>query len=298
MNLFLTTNTMNTEPVLESLPDAARCFYDRCAWDYQDREMLDAAYAHDPETVIYIGCTGGPHLPSASTFAHMRKKGRRTVCLAFDASDESWHPHLAEFREKGSFDLVVNIDGNDEWPRVTERDFTALTPIASRYWEPHWLTSLDCRPVRFGFAGGYASPSRAAVVTFLQKFAALAIPVRDEKFGTYQSYADFMMQTRVALSVPWSGVSEVGQVKGRVLEAGWAGACLLEHADSPTRNWFTPGVDYAVYRDRNEALMAVHQLLYSDRGVTAQRMADNLARRVRAEHSAEIFWGRVWEALK
>jgi spore maturation protein CgeB len=98
--------------------------------------------------------------------------------------------------------------------------------------------------------------------------------------------------------VPWSGVSEVGQVKGRVLEAGWAGACLLEHADSPTRNWFTPGVDYAVYRDRNEALMAVHQLLYSDRGVTAQRMADNLARRVRAEHSAEIFWGRVWEALK
>jgi hypothetical protein len=294
MKLFLTTSTMNTEPVLESLPDAGRYFYDK-GISPPDREMLDMTYAFDPEVVLYIGCTGGPHLPSASSFARMRKAGRKTVCLAFDASDESWHPHLAEFKEKGSFDLVVNIDGNDAWPRVTERDFTALTPIAAKYWEPHWLTSLDCRPVRFGFAGGYASPSRAHIVTWLQKFAELQIPVRNERFGTYQEYADFMMSCRVALSVPWSGVSEVGQVKGRVLEAGWAGCCLLEHVDSPTKHWFTPGVDYAVYRDRNEALMAIHQ---TDRGVTAQKMADNLSRRVRAEHSAEIFWGRVWEALK
>lgn len=297
MKLFLSTSSMNTEPVLESLPEAERFFYDRDVPGRQDSNMLDAVYAHDPETVIYIGCTGGPFLPSASTFAHMRKKGRRTVCLAFDASDESWHPHLAEFREKGSFDLVVNIDGNDSWPRVTERDFTALTPIAEKYWDLAGLRH-EGRRARFLFAGGYASPSRARIVTWLQKFAGLVIPPRNESFGSYQEYADLMMEARVALSVPWSGVSEVGQVKGRVVEAGWAGCCLLEHVDSPTRHWFTPGVDYAVYRDRNEALMAVHQLLHTDRGATAQRMADNLASRVRKEHSPEIFWNRIWEALR
>lgn len=283
---------MTTEPVIEGLTghDVEVYHYDRHGVPV-DRGMLDAADQAKPDVILYIGQNSGPFRPARDTLAWLRQRAL-TVLLCFDGSDATWDGLLSDYAEHDTFDLVVNIDGNQNWPS-RERDLTLLTPTASRFYDQP--RALKDRSITFGFAGGYASESRRAIVEHCKAHAGLVIPPRNETYGTYFRYATFMQSCRVVLNVPLSGSDNAAQVKGRVLEAGWAGCCLLDHEASGAKNWFDPGTDYAVYRDAGDAVAQVKQLL-AEPGL-AQYLADSLAKRIRAEHSPDVFWSKVFERI-
>ena len=292
--LFLSTQTMNCEPVVTSLQGHQVQVHNYFVQGSPpDQGMLDALSHTGPEVVVYIGCNGGPFMPSASTFVRMQMKGLKTVALIFDAADSSWEEQLERFKKFRCFDLVVAIDGNDDWPKVTDNDFTALTPISPHWFEPQkpWHE----RPVAFAFPGGFASPSRAAIVNACREKAGLVVPARNEAYGSYNEYAHFLTRCRTILNVPWSGFSESQQVKGRVIEAGLAGCLLLEHRESATSKWFTPDVEYQTYGSADEAMLV--QGWYDARPQTAAAIAAALRKRVLAEHSPEIFWGKIFERM-
>jgi hypothetical protein len=292
--LIVNSATMNTEPVVDSLRghrvQTHNYFINGAP---PDRAIMDAASLSGAGTIVYIGCNGGPYMPSASTFTRLRKAGKKTVALIFDAADATWEEQLEAFRKHESFDLVVAIDGNDDWQKVTANDFTALTPIS-----PHWFQPQKDwheRPIAFAFAGGYASPSRAAIVNGLIESAGLVVPRRNEQYGSYNEYSHYLTRCRTILNVPWSGFSESRQVKGRVIEAGLAGCLLLDHRDSATERWFTPDVDYQTYGTVEEARLV--QGWYDARPQSAAIIAKSLQRRILDEHSPESFWARIFERI-
>ena len=92
-----------------------------------DHGMIAAAQQHRPDLLCYIGQNGGRFLASESTFIYLRQICP-SVLLVFDGSDVTWTKLLTDYAEHGAFDLVVNIDGNPEWPKH-QHDITALTPI-------------------------------------------------------------------------------------------------------------------------------------------------------------------------
>lgn len=153
---------------------------------------------------------------------------------------------------------------------------------------------LKDRLVPFGFCGGCASPSRWEIIGWLVDNAGLQIKPREELYGTYARYAAFMMETAITISVPFSGSDNSRQVKGRVLESGLARTLLLDHISSAAKNWFTPGVDYLEYESREHAASLVRELMND--WPRAQRIADSLHDRVKAEHSPAIFWDKVFRA--
>lgn len=288
--LFLSTSSMNTQPVIESLDgqghDVHVFRFDRVT-PPPDRAMLDIVDLKAPDLVLYIGSTGGPHLPSASTFWRIKQRCP-IVAIAFDASDASWQPRLAEYHEYGCFSMIVNIDGNDNWPK-TGLDFTTLTPINRHFYDNQ--RPLIERPIKFGFAGGYASPSRRTYIEYLQRHANLVVPQRNEQYGSYQSYADFMCKCRIMLNVPFSGSDNSNQVKGRVIEAGLAGNVLLEHVDSAAEAWFKPGVDYQTYETPADAAEQMKRLL--DDPQEMKRLAANLQNRVK-HYMPKKFWAEIF----
>ena len=154
---------------------------------------------------------------------------------------------------------------------------------------------LKDRLIPFGFCGGCASPSRWEIIGWLVDNAGLQIKPREEVYGTYARYAAFMQECAITISVPFSGSDNSRQVKGRVLESGLARTVLLDHVSSAAKNYFTPGLDYIEYENREHAAELVKMLLANlDK---AQQVANNMHKRVREEHSPAIFWQRVFDAV-
>lgn len=256
-----------------------------------DRALLDLARNAPRDIILFCGVADAGLMPSPDTFVQLRKLCP-VVMLSGDLSDPPWWPYLEPFRAAGSFDLVANFDGSDKWPKCTDRDFTALTPIAHEFYP--MSKPLKDRLIPFGFCGGCASPSRWEIIGWLVDNAGLQIKPREELYGTYSRYAAFMMETAITISVPFSGSDNSRQVKGRVLESGLARTLLLDHVSSAAKNWFTPGVNYLEYESREHAASLVRELVND--WPRAQCIADSLHDRVKAEHSPAIFWDKVFKA--
>ena len=122
----------------------------------------------------------------------------------------------------------------------------------------------------------------------------MQIRPREETYGTYRRYSQFLLETAITVNIPFSGSDNSCQVKGRVLESGLARVCLLDHVSSASKHWFTPNVDYVVYEFKEHAAVLVKELMND--WPRAQRIADSLHDRVKAEHSPAIFWDKVFKA--
>ena len=288
--LWLSFSLITAEPWHASLPQAQIVFYDRLP-NPIDRSMLDIASNACADIILFCGIAAWERMPSLETLCRLRSIAP-TVFLSGDLSDPPWHPYLNTFRKRGCFNAYVNFDGNDNWPHSAP-DFTALTPMSPSFFANQ--KPLKDRLIPFGFCGGCGSPSRREIIDYLVEHAGLQIKPREEQYGTYARYANFMKECQLTVNVPHSGSDNSEQVKGRVLEAGLAGTCLLEHEASAARHWFDAGTDYIVYRTKEEAAMIARGLL--ENVTLMQETALRLQRKVIENHSPEKFWARVFEAV-
>jgi hypothetical protein len=94
---------------------------------------------------------------------------------------------------------------------------------------------------------------------------------------------DYYARCQIIANHAQTGGGGQQHVKGRVVEAGWAGACLLENPGSPTSRWFDPGVDYMEYGAEN---------------IDVEAMAARFHERVVIEHHPSVFWHKALELLK
>lgn len=254
---------------------------------------LDAVRRRQPEMIVYCGLNGGPCKPEDKALRGLRDIAP-TVMICPEASDPVWwHRLVADYTAAETFDLIVNIDGNRDWPG-SERGLTLLMPVDPMPWaEP---IGWQYRYVRCGFSGGNSNPARSSMLMQLADLVTWRGPDPDaDAAKTYHGYRDFMKQTKIAFNMALHGtVNEYREynmhVKGRVTEAGLAGCALVE-AKSPTAAWFRPGADYLEY---DSVAMARAQILrlMADEGLAAA-MGESLRRRVLSEHSPKQFWDRV-----
>lgn len=256
-----------------------------------DRGCLDAADRERPDVIIYTGMAAWEKTPTIDTFRRLGKTAP-IIHISGDLSDPPYIPYLEVYNEAKCFWRSVNIDGNDEWPKGPN-DITTLSPIAPQFFTG--AKPIAERPINFGFAGGYSSPSRQEIINPLVAHAGLVLKPYDHRYGTYQAYADFLMKCKIVLNIPFSGSDAVRQVKGRVLESALAGCCLLDHAESKARKWFRLPIEFISYETPEQAAEIV-RILATD-PITMQWTSDNLRRRVLTEHSPDVFWPRVFQGL-
>ena len=288
--LWILFDYNTAEPWVDSLLDlnaydAQIHWYNRSV--PSDQGILDAVDRFKPDLIVYTGTAGGPEIPSPSTLAKIRKKAP-TVFLSGDVGDPPWWPYIEEYRRCECFDLYVNFDGNDEWPKGP-RDYTCLSPIAPKFF-PNGSRPLKDRPIDFGFAGTYShndpTDPRRKILDPLRA-AGLVLKPWSPVYNTYESVGRFLSNVKITVNMPWSGSGQVTQVKARVFEAGLAGCMLIDHVDSQARHWYEPGEDYAVYETPADVLKTVHLLLNEPE--RAQEMASNLQKAVHAR-PASLFW--------
>src|SRR3990167_4871693 len=272
-----------------------------------DSEIYAAAKEYSPNLIVYIGACSG-NLPSPKGFKRLRDEMAPTVHFCSDAADEPWWPQLRIYDKEKSFNVQVALDGNKNWP-LHDTEITALTPLDPK-WYPSPLKPHSGRSVIFGFAGNPGSavklkdgkvlgrrPIVAEMIKFgLQYRARTACNGKmEDSIKSYSEAAQYMLDTRIMPNISFTGSYEKYHVKGRVIEAGWAGCLLLEQKGSPTPDWFEPGVDYLEYDTTVQAKEIIEK--YWDKPDETQVFGERLRKKVEENHSPEKFWGRIIERL-
>ena len=247
-----------------------------------DHVLIEAAMSEKPDVIFYIGAAKGLGNPRPETHMELRKIAP-CINLCSDAADRPWHPVLEAYARRRCFDLQVGIDGPSDAPV----DLSTLTPVDPRPFD----IEIE-KDIRFGFSGSVGHwNGRSEIVKSLEWFGGLA--VRHRQGGdTYRDHALFMRRCRFLLNVSLTGSGSRHHIKGRVLEAGWAGCALLEPFGSPIGKWF-PSDCYLTYRDPVEAA----EIVKNTDDATAERVARRLSEEVRNRFHPKIIYGEMLQRV-
>jgi hypothetical protein len=209
---------------------------------------------------------------------------------------------MAEFERRGCFSTTMNIDGNHVWPGGTDwkhhdeipalkNAVTTLTPLDPRYFTGVQVDFME-RPFAFGYAGNAGGWIRSHFVGRLQKdIKEFQYRQRDDHPNSYRMYCDFLRLCKAVVSVPFTGSNATKHVKGRILEAGCAGAALMEWKNPATASWYTPRQDYWEYESIEEGIESAQYLVGHPK--LCRDMAASLHHKTTTLYSAE----RIWETI-
>lgn len=291
--MILRTYTADTEKTWKSFEylghDCDVHVYDDRPHDRQN-EFVEHAQHTQPHMIMYIGAIEQYHgrpvlqpdiLKRLNDIAPM-------VHICGDASDRPWWEWLQLYHDQGCFSAQVSIDGVFNTPLTEHKEgLVLLTPTIPSAFIP---TDWDARNIQASMAGGLGHGQRAELVANLHGRG--AIEWMDSRDGrSYDDMAEFMCRSRIVVNSPMNGTGDADHVKGRVIECGWAGACLLERVKSPTRRWFQKGLEYLEYSGVEDALKKIEWAREHDAEVKG--IAARFRQRVMFEHSPGVFWDKV-----
>lgn len=254
-----------------------------------DIAIIKEAKSLKPDVIFYIGAADGPGIPDVQTF-HELKGIAPLVNMCSDAVDEGWHATLSKYRSAGCFDLHVSIDGANN----SYIDHSTVTPINPEFFGgPSVLRDMRC-----GFSGSYGSRNvfdyknqgsayRGRIVYRLEKLGLLNVRKRSA-LGKYEDHISFMRRCRIMLNVSLSGSGVDHQIKGRAIEAGWAGCALLESIGSPAINRFPKG-SVIPFSTEAEAIDIVRNISDSEIDSSAQMLHAH----VRDRYNPKSIYGEI-----
>jgi hypothetical protein len=287
--LFFTTGTRDCEKLWQSYINLGH-ETQVMRYDIPGINMVAIAKAYAPEVIIYIGAIGAFHfglpVPTPDVLEEVGKVAPM-VHLCSDAADPPWWDLLNEYFARRVFALQVTIDGCYETPKGMT---VALTPIDPGMFKPRpWRDRIyDC-----GFVGG--GGVRAEMLRALQT----RVPLTWYSNGSevpYPELCEFYSDCRIVWNLAHTGSNARRHVKGRVVEAGLAGAVLVEPSDSPLGQWFETGVDYLAWGDLEEAAKWIRHIL--DNPSAGEAMAGRFHKKMVEQHSAKAFWEKVLWTVK
>lgn len=250
------------------------------------RKLVEEVRRVSPHFAVFIGALDGPNhnVPSVDILKDVRDYAP-FIHMCNDAADKPWWSTLEQYDKHECFDVQVAIDGAPSPITRFRSGLTLLTPIDTRPFVPKpW----DERKLPMGMSSNdMGNWKRGDLVRCLAERGHLKFRKGTADTYSYKDYAEFMCQTKIAFNHPQTGSAQYYHVKGRVVEAGFAGCCLLERKDSPTRHWFTPGVDYIEYE--GDGVQDIYDALRKH-DHNAERIAQRFEERVKVFHSPNVFW--------
>ena len=289
--LCLVTATCNCEIMARSVEAAGHeCIIEQYTNRPHDRhvELVTLAKLQKPDFIIYIGAIEQSAeclpVPSVDVLCSLNDVAPM-IHICGDACDSPWWNWLNTYDQKQCFTVQVGIDGTTDNPIANFKNgMLLLTPVDCRVFNPLLWSE---RSIRLGMVGGLGHSRRHAAISTLSSQQLLSF-TETYKQRPYAEMASIMCNTKLTLDNSDNGSGNGQHVKGRVIEAGFAGCCLLETRGSPTANWFTPGHEYIEYDSPGEVATIINR---NDEELSL--IAYKFRSRMIDEHHPKIFWDKV-----
>lgn len=300
LTLWLNVSSMNQEPATTGLSRFCRNQkMDFVAYRYDENKEAQFHYEGEvdhniqrkvrelqPDIIIYSGPAAGKCKPRLETLKALGESAT-TIGYVLDGGCPDWHPLLEEYKQNDVFDLMVNTDGNPHWPK-RDKDLTTWQPVDESFYQK----ALD-KNIRLGFAGGQGSKHRQEAISRLKEQSGLIVAPRNEAWGSYQEFADFMSRCRITVNFPETGSGKTFHLKNRVIESGYAQCCLFERKNPITELYFEPEIDYMQYETLDDLMRRIDEI--SEEEIALR--ACHLAQKCRFEYTAEKLWNKIFSKI-
>lgn len=246
-----------------------------------DMSLVAVCQQLQPHLVVYHNIPWNVRRPTPETWRIVTEQmGIPLVMLWFDSDGDLVQAIDAEFPMAS---LHCHVNGLDPHPFTghPDRHWSAWTPQDDRV----VFDDGRIRDVLVSFAGRLKEDRADLVHALLSAGIPLVCPDRTSGDIAAHDYYDLLRRSHVTINAGGS------QLKSRTLEAVLCGACLLEASESPTSRFFRPDVEYVPYRDRQDLIDRIRDLIVHPE--QAARIACAGRERARAEYSARAFWSHV-----
>lgn len=292
--VFLVSHSLNCETFwrswtcLDNTCHAER--YDLYSHDRQ-HELIELVRARKPDVVVYVGAIEQYYNRPVPTLDTLKRIHDLVPSILFccDAGDDYWWEWLNLYNREQCFSAQANIDGNFNTPLAGfSNGIVKLTPT-----DPSLFSSLPWheRSIFLGMAGADGHPERNDFMRKLSENAQF-----DQRHGMPpQEMGTFLGQCKIIPNHPITGTGKGMHVKGRIIEAGWAGAVCLEKANPATSAWFSNDL-YLQYNDTEDALQKLAWARDNDGAVKS--MAERFHSHVAEHHHPSVFWRDVLAKAK
>lgn len=250
--------------------------------DEEQRQLVEQVRGIAPNFIIFFGAVP-EHAPRrVLTIDTLRSLNSIAplIHLCTDGGDEPWHPWLRRYASEGVFTLQANCDGCD-----APECITTLTPFNDRCYDP---IPWDQRDIRFGIVCSIVGHGqRQTFIDAMRSNYGLHVHETNASLS-YSEFAQSMCRMKIIFNHGMRGSNQGQHLKGRVIEAGWAGSALFDHVDSPTSRWFEPGVEYFTYSSVED----VGRLLQMPDDVLRESAA-KLHYRVNRDYAPPVIWNQI-----
>lgn len=290
--LALVTHTNNCESLWRSFESLG---HECHAEVYDDRphsrhnELVDLAVSFKPDLIIYIGAIEKYHnrpVPYPDILCRLREIAP-SVHICGDASCHTWWEPLQEYDDKQCFTVQVSIDGSHNTPIAKFKNgIILLTPTDPRAFEPQ--IPWDEKDIKCGYVGGLSPWQRQEVVRNLTQQGLLQ-HIAGSPNRSYARMGKLMNKMKISFNMCINGAGDNFHVKGRVIEAGFAGSCLMEQSGATTAQWFSPGQDYLEYMSIDHAARIIKDV----EDDVLRGFAQRFQKKVREQHHPKVFWDKV-----
>ncbi len=250
----------------------------------RDASLIDAAKKHSPDVIFYMGGHAGPGQPSIDTLRELRAYAK-SIHLCWDATDYPWHRTLREYKKKECFDLQVGIDGPLEAPV----DMATISPISPLDYDTQPAPE---RNIRCAFAGQYGSGSRREAALLDLEERGNLCEIRQRTSGPYAEYANYLRRCQMIFNVGFTCAAQRLHINAKVVEAGLAGAAILEMTGGPLDHWF-PIDSFFSYADIDEAELVI-RTMQSDE---ISKRAALFSEIVRTKYSPKKIYGEMLQRV-
>jgi hypothetical protein len=258
-----------------------------------DAELLQIGRTRRPDAIVACHLFGSDRNVQPETWRQIHQLGIPVVFIWFDAVLEARMQVADSLAPYAALNLVLDTAA---YKTAFPDKFRPMwTPQDTRYfYNPRGAREIDV--CFLGSMAGYQD--RLVELTTLrnqgiavfqgggQREQALPLPV----------YANVLQRSKICLSFPLlRGDPTLVQAKGRIFEVTLCGALLLDAANDQTSRWFTPGEDYASFRDGEDLLQKIPYFLEHED--ERAQMAHRGWVKASTAYSPARFWHSVLESL-
>jgi len=248
--------------------------------------------------VLFISLTRGvDHHASPETLAHIREHlGIKVVGLFPDTFDTRSAKHIERY--SSVLDLALLQDSYTNVLKAI-KDTSKCLPV----WTPQdaatFYPSASAPVIDVSFLGSLARYPGRKLALGLLKEAGVSVRVgggHGESAVPLDEYAAIMRASKIVVNFARPVFDEDGfQCKGRVFEALYSGALLLEQSNPETRRWLTPGVHYVEFETERDLLHLTQHYLTDE--PARRRIAEEGHRKAVTAYSATSYWQLVLDRL-
>lgn len=165
--------------------------------------------------------------------------------------------------------------------------FTTLNP---NRWKPEKVKDIDV--LFIGQVGSYRS-SRKKFINYIKKIEAkysVFISILDrENFMPWEEYISLTGKSKIVVN--FSGSSDCHQLKGRVFEAMYCGALVIDSIKSPISYYFEENKHFISYKDEKDLLIKLNSLLSDPTRI--KNISAEAKIYIQKKFSPEIWWKTI-----